>query len=281
MLEAALEEERRGRADAIRDAVEQERANSKTQKQLAEMRKELMISKEEARRAWEELGRREQEERDRTISLQQGHPTIVGGVQVVPMNQGVPSRQTSTREYQPRTQAESPDRGSDQQAYSESSQAPPAQPATSPVAGPSGTGGFYQQPETSVHNSGAGGSYGGGSEGGYSEGEYMIDADGNFIRDAHGDKIPFRDSNVSSHTQEGGSDDGNAEDYETPASHGGVSYPPSSSNWAGNYPGAPEYSGQGYAAPAWEAHHHPSRLSDVPEEEEERSRTSASQVSRA
>ncbi len=105
MLEAALEEERRGRADAIRDAVEQERANSKTQKQLAEMRKELTISKEEARRAWEELGRREQEERDRTISLQQGLPTIVGGVQVVPMTQGVPSRPSRGRAPRPPTAA--------------------------------------------------------------------------------------------------------------------------------------------------------------------------------
>jgi len=64
-------------------------------KQVDEMRRELDIAKKEARRAWEELGRREQEERDRTISLKQGHVTIVGGVQVVPMVQGA-SRQGST-----------------------------------------------------------------------------------------------------------------------------------------------------------------------------------------
>jgi hypothetical protein len=63
---------------------------------VKEMRRELQICKEEARRAWEELGRREQEERERTISLRSGEPTLVGGVQVVPMTQGVPSRQTST-----------------------------------------------------------------------------------------------------------------------------------------------------------------------------------------
>lgn len=62
---------------------------------VKEMRRELQISKDEARRAWEELGRREQEERERTISLRSGEPTLVGGVQVVPMTQGVPSRQTS------------------------------------------------------------------------------------------------------------------------------------------------------------------------------------------
>lgn len=64
-------------------------------KQVEEMRRELDIAKKEARRAWEELGRREQEERDRTISLKQGQVTIVGGVQVVPMVQGG-SRQGST-----------------------------------------------------------------------------------------------------------------------------------------------------------------------------------------
>ena len=62
---------------------------------VREMRRELIISKEEARRAWEELGRREQEERDRTIALRSGEPTLIGGVQVVPM-QGIASRQVSS-----------------------------------------------------------------------------------------------------------------------------------------------------------------------------------------
>lgn len=64
--------------------------------EVREMRRELQISKEEARRAWEELGRWEDEERDRTKSLRNGEPTLVGGVQVVPMGQGGPSRQEST-----------------------------------------------------------------------------------------------------------------------------------------------------------------------------------------
>jgi hypothetical protein len=65
------------------------------------MKRELQISKEEARRAWEELGRREQEERERTASLREGQPTLVGGVQVVPMMQGVPSRHGSARDRPP------------------------------------------------------------------------------------------------------------------------------------------------------------------------------------
>lgn len=78
-----------GSTDAVR--AEQARA----EEMVREMRRELQISKEEARRAWEELGRREQEERERTIALRSGEPTLIGGVQVVPM-QGLSSRQAST-----------------------------------------------------------------------------------------------------------------------------------------------------------------------------------------
>lgn len=165
MLEAALEEERRTRSDAIRDAVEKEKGTSKLQKQLAEMRKELMISKEEARRAWEELGRREQEERDRTASLQQGHPTIVGGVQVVPMTQGFgrSDSQRDPRSYGQPEHAEytrSPSRG----AHPEYSQAPAVQQTPASAGGGSAA---YGAP-ADVHLEP---SYG--SEGGYSEGEYI------------------------------------------------------------------------------------------------------------
>ncbi len=137
MLEAALAEEREGRAAAIRSAVANTESNSKVQKHLSEMKKELLISKEEARRAWEELGRREQEERDRTLSLQQGLPTIVGGVQVVPMTQGV-SRQTSARDPRTQSQHASPEYvTSHPQDYPDYTQAPPAQPSTPAEAGPS------------------------------------------------------------------------------------------------------------------------------------------------
>lgn len=283
MLEAALEEERQSRAEAINAAVEQERSNSKVQKKLEEMRKELAISKEEARRAWEELGRREQEERDRTVSLQSGLPTLVGGVQVVPMAHGVPSRHASGRES--RSHAEPSDYGA------EYTQAPPVQPAT-----------YHQQGPETV------GSYG--SEAGYSEGEYAIDDQGNFIRDSQGRKVLFRATAAgggagpsssgrlpgTGSAEEAESESG-AEEYETPASQGGPPYPPAPAappaptnpahlhpQWAGTYnPANPEYTGQGFPQPGWESmprHHHPTRLSDVLEEEEERSRTSASQVSR-
>jgi hypothetical protein len=284
LLEQALNEERRNRTEAIREAVEHERANSKTQKQLSEMRKELMISKEEARRAWEELGRREQEERDRTISLQQGLPTIVGGVQVVPMTQGVPSRQASAREPQrPQTRGEDPSYGSSQTAgvYPEYSQAPHSQPGASAAGGASGGDGHYYQQQPGATTAHEGGSYGPGSEGGYSEGEYAIDPNGNFMRDEHGNKIPFRSPETHARGRHG-SDASTAEDFEPlPAS---TSYPPSSSQWAQSGGGQQQdYAGQGYAAPGWETvprHHHPTRLSDVIEEDDERSRTSASQVSR-
>ena len=91
-LERQLKTERQGRADAFAAAQTAEKDKTRAEDLLREMKRELNISKEEARRAWEELGRREQEERDRTTSLRNGEPTLVGGVQVVPMIQGVPSR---------------------------------------------------------------------------------------------------------------------------------------------------------------------------------------------
>ncbi|KXG46159.1 uncharacterized protein PGRI_050150 [Penicillium griseofulvum] len=94
-LDRQLKEERQGRADAFAAAQQAEKDKVKAEELLKEMRRELQISKEEARRAWEELGRREQEERDRTNSLRNGEPTLVGGVQVVPMVSGLPSRQTT------------------------------------------------------------------------------------------------------------------------------------------------------------------------------------------
>lgn len=81
------------------------------------------------------------------------------------------------------------------------------------------------------------------------------------------------------------------EDFETPGTQPEVYQPTGSSSGEGahqqpQYPATPDYSGAGYSAPGWEQieqmprHHHPTRLSDVIEEEDERSRTSASQISR-
>jgi hypothetical protein len=95
-LERLLRAERDERANALASITTTQADKIKAEDMVKEMRRELQISKEEARRAWEELGRREQEERERTISLRSGEPTLVGGVQVVPMTQGVPSRQMST-----------------------------------------------------------------------------------------------------------------------------------------------------------------------------------------
>ena len=97
-----LREERQAREAATEELarLRNEKSSVYSERKIADMRvkemtRELSIAKDEARRAWEELGRREQEERDRTASLKAGEPTLVGGVQVVPMIQGA-SRQGST-----------------------------------------------------------------------------------------------------------------------------------------------------------------------------------------
>lgn len=84
-LEHNLVIERRAREETLQQVTQAEQDKKNAERMVAEMRRELQISKEEARRAWEELGRREQEERERTMSLREGQPTVVGGVQVVPM----------------------------------------------------------------------------------------------------------------------------------------------------------------------------------------------------
>ena len=259
MLENALEQERRNRDEAIREAVEKEQGSSLAQKQLAEMRRELAISKDEARRAWEELGRREQAEQDRTLSLQSGQPTIVGGVQVVPMTQ--PSRHAQPGYQQP--------------------YAPESVPSPTPAAGSEG---YYQQQQPSQQPA----AYPGGAPPrGYSDGEYVVDVQGNPILDMHGKKIPFA---VPPSSYSGS--DAEAEEYDTPATtnppSGSYDPPPTSApggQWTGAYSNPQDYSGEGYGESSWgdqrPTHHHPTRLSDVIEEDDERSRTSASQVDRS
>lgn len=271
MLEKALERERRDRADAIRDAVDHEKGSSKAQKQLAEMRKELAISKEEARRAWEELGRRAQEERDRTFSLQSGHPTIVGGVQVVPMTHGGVSQQEATAGI-----AASCHSDYAQQGYGSDHSQAHAAATPPPTAGPSGT--YHRSQESGHPRPGRAG----GSEGGFSGGAHIIDAAGSFVLDSRGQRIPV----VAAPPSGPSVSDLDADDYDTPATTNppsGGHEPPSAtsaddSKWTGAYSEPQDYSGQGYGTPGWETmprHHHPTRLSDVIEEEDERSRTSA------
>jgi len=343
-LERSLENERLQRAAAIEEAVAKERDRSNADKQLAEMKRELQISKEEARRAWEELGRREQEERDRTASLREGQPTLVGGVQVVPMMQGVPSRHGSARDRPPTRegpytggatsgsqvpqQPEGPvDADAAYQEYSRAQREPAdpfvetqqrtptgrhAAPASlaqhpaftnsqeysqAPAVQPASTSTFYQQRQgTSLHPVEQDPAYGASvpSEGAFSEEEYEIDSQGHFILDAHGNKIRYQ----------GPGSDADTDEYDVAAERereianlqrygqvSGVEYGSGSTTTAGRVAtsnptiGEPvDYSGQPYGSgPAeWAAvprHHHPTRLSDVLEEDE-RSRTSASQVSR-
>ncbi|KAL2158431.1 hypothetical protein VTH06DRAFT_4479 [Thermothelomyces fergusii] len=271
MLEAQMEQERQARADAVRKAAQHEAENAKLQKMVTEMRRELLISKEEARRAWEELGRREQEERDRTVSLQQGHPTIVGGVQVVPMTQNIPIRSASRHN---RSDSQATD-ASDYMAGQTGQYAPAGSPSHGAPQSPVSAG----DPSARYYQHGDGGDYGAGSDGGYSEGggEYMVDARGNYLTDEHGNKIPFHSPSAS--PSRGRRPEAAAEDYGSQASQPPASYPPSSSPWAG----VGDYTGQGFGTPGWETmprHHHPTRLSDVIEEDE-RSRTSMSHASRA
>ncbi|KAG0650155.1 hypothetical protein D0Z07_3142 [Hyphodiscus hymeniophilus] len=349
VTEATIQQERRDRETLIAEGIERERQKSNVDKQLAEMKRELQISKEEARRAWEELGRREQEERDRTASLREGQPTLVGGVQVVPMMQGVPSRHGSARDQpqtregpyatetnigsQPVQEPEGPvDSDTAYQAYARGQRADPTDPfvemqqttptartarttatATSPnyasgyseapAVQPASTSGFYQQQQDisllpadptsrAEHNPSYGPSVA--SEGAFSEEEYEIDAQGQFIRDARGNKVryqaPISDDEEDEYDVRAAQERelAYAQQYgRAPVS--GVEYGRGSTATAGR-PAAPtshpattgvDYEGQGYGA-GWEAmprHHHPTRLSDVLEEDE-RSRTSASQVSR-
>ncbi|MCJ1285396.1 hypothetical protein MMC26_004736 [Xylographa opegraphella] len=78
------------------ERAEAEEIKRNAEQMVKEMLRELQISRDEARRGWEEIGRMEQAERDRTTSLRNGEATLVGGVQVVPMQLGGTSRQAST-----------------------------------------------------------------------------------------------------------------------------------------------------------------------------------------
>ncbi|KAL2065749.1 hypothetical protein VTL71DRAFT_3419 [Oculimacula yallundae] len=335
-LENSLENERMERANAIADAVSKERESSNVTKQLAEMKRELQISKEEARRAWEELGRREQEERDRTAALKDGRPTLIGGVQVVPMMQGVPSRHTSARDPSrdqyagidvPEVEGPIDDSDAAYQQYARSQRSEPLDPFTetrtssrptyteaslpthpaftnshdhspAPAVQPASTSSFYQQNQgASVHPDPTYRQPSVPSEAGaMSEDEYEIDSQGQFIRDARGNKVRYQgppsdadtdeydvaserereQANLQRYGQVSGVEYGRGSTATT-----GAGRPPTSNPTIGE---PVDYSGQGYgaAAPEWAAvprHHHPTRLSDVLEEDE-RSRTSASQMSR-
>ena len=85
-LQRQLDQERQDRRQDTR--IGQQAANS--DRLLNEYRRELQISKDEARRAWEELGRRQRERQEQILALKEGYPIDIGGVQVVPHT--MPSR---------------------------------------------------------------------------------------------------------------------------------------------------------------------------------------------
>ena len=102
-FEQRIQEERSAATNAQADLsrIQKERDAAISQRMTAEVlvrekNRELSIAKEEARRAWEELGRREQEERDRTLLLKKGQATSVGGVHVVPIVQGGSTNRPAT-----------------------------------------------------------------------------------------------------------------------------------------------------------------------------------------
>ncbi|KAF2170399.1 hypothetical protein M409DRAFT_64153 [Zasmidium cellare ATCC 36951] len=95
-LERQLKAERQAREESARTHGDNAIAIENAKREVSEMRRELMISKDEARRAWEELGRRNQESLDTAQSLKEGRVTLVSGVQVVPYFGGPASRGTGS-----------------------------------------------------------------------------------------------------------------------------------------------------------------------------------------
>ncbi|OJJ44252.1 hypothetical protein ASPZODRAFT_153732 [Penicilliopsis zonata CBS 506.65] len=304
-MEKQLQSERQARAEALTASQKADSDKTRAEDLLREMRRELQISKEEARRAWEELGRREQEERDRTTSLRNGEPTLVGGVQVVPMIQGLPSRQnttTTSRGGAPAAAVDPIESQQPQQYYDHRMSSPagtdpfveethstatthrddmsrydrhhqqPSPPATTTTADP--RGGFYQHAGTDI--------YAGTPTSQPDDRSYGPSIPDSEVGDAEYASSYRRDGQHGQHSRqplayapaplsEGGSDeyDDGADESDLPHHHH-----PATTSAGANV----DYSGSGWGA-GWEAmtprHRHPTRLSDVLEEDEP-SRTSPS-----
>jgi hypothetical protein len=325
-LERTIRAERQQRADAMAQIKKLEKEKATAEKLAEETRRELQISRDECRRAWEELGRREQEEREITTSLNAGHPALVGGVQVTPMPMpgvpGVPSRSnsqarprtatgpppaagstTSSSGPQPEAQSQSPARGqhplAQETRYSGDSHEsktpepetaeqlqPPQQtstaaatartttapgtpsPAYPPVQTPpqqpqqSAAQSFYQQPHASLHEVEQGAPPSVGSPAPTEESSIAFETDehGNIVVDEHGQPVMARRPG----------DDDEEEDY--PEREWGT-YPSYDGTGYGGNGGSIGYGGSGGVGigSGWEGyqrHHHPTRLSDVLEEDE-------------
>ena len=293
-LERQIQTERQARAEAVASFQKAESDKKRVDDLVKEMRRELQISKDEARRAWEELGRREQEERDRTASLRNGEPTLVGGVQVVPM---IPSRQhpinySSTEENEDRYARDAAMKMSDAgdaQYYDDQPASPtgsdpfsetvrktdPASTTPSSQPQPSYPGHFYRPENATVpgHTRATSDPEYGQSVGGSEPGddEYI-----HYQHDSQGRPIVYPG------TMSEESDDYDPEDNGPYITEG--SYVPSTSA----SPSVPTTSAPVYNYPptsggwGWDSvtprHRHPTRLSDVMEEDEPR--TTPSRASR-
>lgn len=282
-LERQVRAERQARTEAVASLQKAQGERTRSHDMVNEMRRELQISKDEARRAWEELGRREQEERDRTSSLRSGEPTLVGGVQVVPMVTGMPNRQSvniPTSSAHDRSSAAQyyegdPASPTGSDPFTEARRKAENEPSTS--RGNTYPGHFYQ-PQTSVAHHGRSTSdadeqsYVGSSEAGDEEySGYSHDAQGRPMA------YPSTMSEVSDDYDDAPVDDLQEGDY-IPGIPSSTSGPPHS-----NYPPATagEYNNSNWGYDMTPRHRHPTRLSDVIEEEEPRTTPSrASRTSR-
>ena len=300
-LERQLKQERQGRADAFAAAQSADKDKSRSEELLREMRRELQISKEEARRAWEELGRREQEERDRTNSLRNGEPTLVGGVQVVPMIQGLPSRHNTrppTRDGPPPTtmgaeyQGKTATTGMDDQYYEDGTPMSPTgsdpfveqgnPPPADPNAGKFAPMGQMFQPESTAYPGPSTSepepdtrSYVGSSDAG----------DDDYRYDPHPQEQSYGYPAAPMSEESDEYDHSGIDEHHFTTDSAYSAAPTSAPMHAPYPPTTADYSGSGWGVgTGWEAvtprHRHPTRLSDVLEEDEP-SRTSPSRASQA
>ncbi|KAL4805565.1 hypothetical protein BDV18DRAFT_152815 [Aspergillus unguis] len=287
-LERQIRTERQARTEAAASVQKAESDKARAEDLLKEMRRELQISKDEARRAWEELGRREQEERDRTNSLRNGEPTLVGGVQVVPMIAGLPRRDPA----RPPTRGEGVYEGksTSDHLYGETPRSPAGTDPFVEGQRQSDVQGYPQDPTSSTTSQGQ-------SQSQYA-GHYYDPQDAyppvttagrepSIGSSEPGDDYGYQPNpqgrQVYSRPMSEESDE-YAQSYED--SEGGfptTTMPPSSGPIYGGYDQSVDYSGDSWGTEGWSSitprHRHPTRLSDVLEEDEPR--TTPSRASRA
>ncbi|KAK5742326.1 hypothetical protein LTR17_003338 [Elasticomyces elasticus] len=116
-MEKQMRLERTAREEQAIKRVEAEESAANARRDVTEMRRELMISKEEARRAWEELGRRNQDALDIAESLKASRVTVIAGVQVLPIS-AYPASVTGSQRPTTRDGGQSQGQGQGQIQYS-------------------------------------------------------------------------------------------------------------------------------------------------------------------